>query len=132
MREGGLRRARACPGAGPPHAPRGRPAAAAGARVYHGPGGRPGGGLSPAARSGVYRLRAARGTPDVVVVLPTMYRWIRSDRGREATLHPYRSGHFPGSGQGAAVLAEAGLDGVSQYEAVRAFADSLVRPAGVS
>ena len=153
--------------------------------------------LAPAtaARSGVYRLRAARGTPDVVVVLqesavtlnfvretlprldqdgldvaayyvaspelfdaltreererifpeslarramgitgftlPTMYRWIRSDRGREATLHPYRSGHFPGSGQGAAVLAEAGLDGVSQYEAVRAFADSLVRPAGVS
>jgi transketolase len=148
--------------------------------------------LAPAtaAGTGVYRLRASRGKPDVVVVLqesavtldfvrealprldkdgvdvdayhvaspelfdmlsaqerarifpeslaqqamgitgftlPTMYRWIRSDRGREATLHPYRSGHFPGSGQGAAVLREAGLDGGSQYEAVRQFIDSVVR-----
>lgn len=151
--------------------------------------------LAPAiaARSGVYRLRAARGTPDVVVVLqesavtldfvrealprldrdgvdvdayyvaspelfdaltgeergrifpetlaqramgitgftlPTMYRWIRSDRGREATLHPYRGGRFPGSGPGPAVLAEAGLDGASQYLAVRAFADSMAAHAG--
>jgi transketolase len=148
--------------------------------------------LAPAtaAVTGVYRLRASRGTPDVVLVLqesavtlefvretlprldrdgvdvaayavtspelfdglpragreaifpeslaqramgitgftlPTMYRWIRSDRGREATLHPYRNGHFPGSGQGAAVLREAGLDGQGQYAAVRAFLDSLVR-----
>jgi transketolase len=51
--------------------------------------------------------------------LPTMYRWIRSDRGRAATLHPYRKGHFLGSGQGAAVLAEAGLDGEGQYRAIR-------------
>ena len=149
-------------------------------------------GLAPAtaARTGVYRLRASRGTPDAVIVLqesavtldfvrealprldrdgmdvdvyyvaspelfdsitleererifpeslaqqamgitgftlPTMYRWIRSDRGREATLHPYRKGHYLGSGQGAAVLAEAGLDGESQYLAVRQFVDALVR-----
>ena len=149
-------------------------------------------GLAPAtaARTGVYRLRTSRGTPDAVIVLqesavtldftrdalprldrdgidvdvyyvaspelfdalsreerdrifpeslaqqamgitgftlPTMYRWIRSDRGREATLHPYRKGHYPGSGQGAAVLAEAGLDAASQYEAVRMFVDALVR-----
>ncbi len=57
----------------------------------------------------------------------TMYRWIRSDRGRAATLHPYLHGHFPGSGQGPAVLAEAGLDGGSQYRAIRTFLDVTVR-----
>jgi transketolase len=50
--------------------------------------------------------------------LPTMYRWIRSDRGREATLHPFRKGHYLGSGQAQMVLAEAGLDGKSQVRAI--------------
>ena len=50
--------------------------------------------------------------------LPTMYRWIRSDRGREATLHPFRKGHYLGSGQANMVLAEAGLDGKSQFRAI--------------
>ena len=50
--------------------------------------------------------------------LPTMYRWIRSDRGRRATLHPYLKGHYLGSGQADMVLAEAGLDGQSQFNAI--------------
>jgi transketolase len=50
--------------------------------------------------------------------LPTMYRWVRSDRGREATLHPFRKGHYLGSGQAHMVLAEAGLDGKSQFRAI--------------
>jgi len=50
--------------------------------------------------------------------LPTMYRWIRSDRGREMTLHPFRKGHYLGSGQAHMVLAEAGLDGKSQFTAI--------------
>ena len=50
--------------------------------------------------------------------LPTMYRWIRSDRGREMTLHPFRKGHYLGSGQAHMVLAEAGLDGKSQFKAI--------------
>ncbi|MBK5257957.1 MAG: hypothetical protein JJE51_00035, partial [Thermoanaerobaculia bacterium] len=50
--------------------------------------------------------------------LPTMYRWIRSDTGRALTMHPYMHGHYPGSGSGKAVIAEAGLDGVSQYERI--------------
>jgi len=53
--------------------------------------------------------------------LPTMFRWIRSDFGRARTLHPYREGHFLGSGQGHVVLAEAGLDGKSQYEAIKEY-----------
>lgn len=50
--------------------------------------------------------------------LPTLYRWVLSDAGRAATLHPYRHGHYLGSGSGEVVLAEAGLDGLSQFQGV--------------
>jgi transketolase len=53
--------------------------------------------------------------------LPTMFRWIRSDRGRAHTLHPFAKGHFLGSGAGPMVLAEAGLDGKSQADAIRRY-----------
>src|SRR3989304_4637104 len=56
--------------------------------------------------------------------LPTMFRWIRSDRGRALTLHPYQHGHFLGSGQGERVLAEAGLDGESQYRAIQRYVET--------
>jgi transketolase len=52
---------------------------------------------------------------------PTMDRWIHSSLGRALTLHPYRGGHFTGSGQGAQVLAEAGLDAEGQYRAIRQY-----------
>jgi transketolase len=58
--------------------------------------------------------------------LPTMFRWIRSDLGRSMTLHPYLHGHFLGSGQGKMVLAEAGLDGESQYQAIKRYLDGVV------
>ena len=51
----------------------------------------------------------------------TMMRWVRSDYGRAHSLHPFRHGHFLGSGTGAMVMAEAGLDGMSQFKAIRAF-----------
>ena len=54
----------------------------------------------------------------------TMCRWVRSYRGRAATLFPYQHGHFLGSGQGPMVLAEAGLDGESQYRAIRRYLDT--------
>jgi len=53
--------------------------------------------------------------------LPTLYRWVRSDAGRQASLHPYREGHYLGSGQGHVVLREAGLDGESQFRAIREY-----------
>lgn len=53
--------------------------------------------------------------------LSTMTRWVRSDYGRAHSLHPFRHGHFLGSGSGAMVMKEAGLDGRSQFEAIRAF-----------
>jgi transketolase len=57
--------------------------------------------------------------------LPTMYRWIRSDLGRAHTLHPYRKGHYLGSGQGPMVLAEAGLDGESQAQTIKEYVEAL-------
>lgn len=53
--------------------------------------------------------------------LATMTRWVRSDLGRAHTLHPFRQGHYLGSGTGAMVMAEAGLDGASQFEAIKAY-----------
>ena len=58
--------------------------------------------------------------------LPTLYRWVRSDRGRAASLHPFHKGHYLGSGQAQFVLAEAGLDGDGQYGAIRAYLDQMV------
>jgi transketolase len=53
--------------------------------------------------------------------LATMTRWVRSDHGRAHTLHPFKQGHFLGSGSGAMVMAEAGLDGASQFAAIQAY-----------
>ena len=53
--------------------------------------------------------------------LATMYQWITSPRGRTATLHPFRKGHFLGSGSGESVLHEAALDGESQARAILAY-----------
>jgi transketolase len=50
--------------------------------------------------------------------LPTMLRWIRSDFGRAMTMHPFQHGHYLGSGQAEQVMAEAGLDGESQFKAI--------------
>ncbi len=53
--------------------------------------------------------------------LATMMRWVRSDYGRKHSLHPFRHGHFLGSGSGAMVMTEAGLNAESQFEAIRAY-----------
>ena len=64
--------------------------------------------------------------------LPTMYRWVTSEAGRAATLHPFRHGHYLGSGPGARVLAEAGLDGRSQFAAIRRYLEAVKRPAAAA
>jgi transketolase len=56
---------------------------------------------------------------------PTLYRWIRSDLGRARSLHPFRNGHFLGSGSGRAVLEEAGLGGESQHRAIVGYVEEL-------
>jgi transketolase len=66
--------------------------------------------------------REAMGITDFT--LATMIRWIRSDYGRAHSLHPFRDRHFLGSGSGAMVMKEAGLDGASQFEAIRRYAQA--------
>jgi transketolase len=59
--------------------------------------------------------------------LPTLYRWVTSQLGRACSLHPYKKGHYLGSGQAESVLCEAGLDGEAQYRSIRAWLDQRVR-----
>jgi len=51
----------------------------------------------------------------------TLYRWIRSDLGRNHSLHPFHDGHYLGSGEGEMVIHEAGLDGEGQFQAIEAY-----------
>jgi transketolase len=53
--------------------------------------------------------------------LPTMYRWICSERGRAHSLYPFRGGHFLGSGKAHMVMKEAGLNGEAQFKAIARF-----------
>lgn len=78
--------------------------------------------LPPAEREAIFpeaHQQQAMGITDFTMA--TMTRWIRSDRGREHSLHPFRGNHFLGSGSGAMVMSEAGLDGRSQLEAINEF-----------
>ncbi len=84
--------------------------------------------LSEEERSAVFPDAHAREAMGVTgFTLPTMWRWITSAEGRAATLHPFAHGHYLGSGQGDVVLAEAGLDGASQAEAIVRYAESRRR-----
>ena len=74
--------------------------------------------------------RAAEALGITGFTFPTMARWVRSELGVKHSLHPYRKGHFLGSGQGEMVLAEAGLDGASQHRAIRAYLDARVASRG--
>jgi transketolase len=78
--------------------------------------------LSPAQREKIYSPKAASTAMGVTgFTLPTMDKWITSDRGRAATLHPFQKGRYLGSGQADMVMKEAGLDGRSQFKAIRKF-----------
>jgi transketolase len=75
--------------------------------------------LPPSKQERVFPKARAREAMGITgFTLPTMHRWIRSDRGRSMTLHPFQKGHYLGSGQADKVLAEAGLDGESQFKAI--------------
>ena len=73
-------------------------------------------------RAEVYPEAAARRAMMISgFTVPTTYRWVRSDRGRAHTLHPFAGGHYLGSGTGDMVVHEAGLDGPGQHRAIRAY-----------
>jgi transketolase len=86
--------------------------------------------LPPAEQQRIFPEERAREAMGITgFTLPTLDRWILSAAGRAASLHPYAKGHFLGSGQGETVLAEAGLDGLSQYHAIRAYVEARRRVA---
>ncbi len=76
------------------------------------------------------RMREAMGITGFT--LPTMFRWVRPNFGRAHSLHPYRKGHFLGSGQGDMVLAEADLDGEGQYRSIKDYVGNLRKRAEVT
>jgi transketolase len=59
--------------------------------------------------------------------MPTLYRWVRSNQGRAASLSPYRGNRYLGSGQAHKVLEEAQLDGAGQWQAIKAYAEAMVK-----
>jgi len=64
---------------------------------------------------------AARAMGVTGFTLPTLYRWITSERGRTASFHPFMKGHYLGSGQAHMVMREAGIHGAAQFEAVKRY-----------
>lgn len=64
--------------------------------------------------------RHAMGITDFT--LPTLYKWIHSGEGVRRTLHPFRKGHYLGSGSGAKVLEEAGIHAKGQLDAILEYA----------
>ena len=82
--------------------------------------------LSPQRRREIYPEAVARRAMGITgFTMATMHRWVMSDAGREATLHPFVHGGYLGSGSGASVVASAGLGASGQYEAIRAYLDVL-------
>ncbi len=82
--------------------------------------------LPPAERRRIFpeeRGQQAMGITDFT--LPTLFRWVTSERGRAASLHPFGRARYPGSGAGPRVLEEAGLDGDSQARAIRRWLDAI-------
>jgi len=75
--------------------------------------------LPPAEQERIFPADRAREAMGITgFTLPTLDRWILSGRGRRNSLHPFQKGHYLGSGQADQVMAEAGLDGESQFKAI--------------
>ena len=84
--------------------------------------------LEPASRESVFPGSVASTAMGITgFTLPTMYRWITGQVGRAHTLHPFRAGHYLGSGTGAMVVHEAGLDGPEQFAGIKRFLDAGAR-----
>ena len=61
--------------------------------------------------------------------LPTMDCWLHSQQGRQHALYPHKNGKFLGSGIGAKIYEEAGMDAVSIRTAICKFVEDLKRDA---
>ncbi len=57
--------------------------------------------------------------------LPTMRRWLKSVKGEEMSLYPFKQGKYLTSGQAADCYKEAGLDGEAQYKQIKEYLQNL-------
>jgi transketolase len=84
--------------------------------------------LTPAERDEIFPESVAMQAMGITgFTMATMYRWIRSDMGRSHTMHPFSHGRYPGSGPGARVIAEAGLDGEGQFATIMKYVRARAR-----
>jgi transketolase len=75
--------------------------------------------LDPQEQAAIYTPeQAAEAIGITGFTLSTMYRWVTTPEGRARTLHAFKQGRYPGSGQASKVLEEAGLDGEAQWKAI--------------
>jgi len=51
----------------------------------------------------------------------TTYRWIMSERGRQFSMYPWKTGNFLGSGQGDVCLEQAGMHAEAQLDIIQRF-----------
>ena len=70
-------------------------------------------------------MQKAMGLTDFT--LPTLDCWLHSQQGRQYSLYPHKNGRYLGSGVGAKVYEEAGMDGASLLVAIRNYAEDLKR-----
>ena len=59
--------------------------------------------------------------------LPTMYKWVTGFDARFNILHPFKKGHYLGSGSAESVLLEAGLDGDSIFNEVKKYVETRAK-----
>ena len=53
--------------------------------------------------------------------MPTIYRWVTSEFGRQHSLFSFSRGIYPGSGKAEMVLQEVGLNGPAQWEKIQKY-----------
>jgi transketolase len=59
--------------------------------------------------------------------LPTMLRWVTCKDCRNRIMHPFKKGHYLGSGNAESVLFEAGLDADNIYKEVKSYIDFITK-----
>ncbi|MBQ3933744.1 MAG: hypothetical protein II726_00970, partial [Elusimicrobiaceae bacterium] len=57
--------------------------------------------------------------------LPTMRKWLKSVKGEEMSLYPFKHGKYLTSGQAADCYKEAGLDGEAQYKQIKEYLQNV-------
>ena len=57
--------------------------------------------------------------------LPTMRRWLKSVKGEEFSLYPFKNGKYLTSGQAADCYKEAGLDAKTQLKQIKEYLKNL-------